>query len=227
MFRSKKGSGQSSEPTQEPSVPQVAQDTILPKPAPSKSVTSPAKLTSGAGFPVDLPRRGATDLPGFASRTDVGASSAKDKVLVVGRDIHLKGHVSACERMIVEGQVELTVSGSRHIQIGSNGMFKGTVDVTEADIAGRFEGELIVRERLSVRSSGRIKGRIRYGHIVIEAGGEITGEVSALDAEQRKGGPVEPERPVGTGADAIPLANVGVSASDDTTTGVPVLEPSR
>ena len=58
--------------------------------------------------------------------------------------------------------------------------FKGSADVEEADISGRFEGELIARDRLVVRTGGLINGTIRYGCIVIESGGEISGDMQAL-----------------------------------------------
>ena len=62
------------------------------------------------------------------------------------------------------------------------GFFKGNVVVEEADISGRFEGELTVTSQLTVRAGGRVSGTIRYGKIVIEAGGEISGDMSALSS---------------------------------------------
>jgi hypothetical protein len=38
----------------------------------------------------------------------------------------------------------------------------------EAEIQGRFEGNLVVRKRLLIKASGRVSGTIRYGQIEIE-----------------------------------------------------------
>jgi len=63
-----------------------------------------------------------------------------------------------------------------------SGYFKGSAEVDEADINGHYEGDLIARERLIVRAGGHIKGKVRYGRIVIESGGEISGDMQALES---------------------------------------------
>ncbi len=108
------------------------------------------------------------------------------KKLIVGRDICLNGEITSCERLIVEGRIEVSLSDARFINVAPTGFFKGNADVREADISGRFEGELIASERLTVRTGGRISGSVRYGSIVIEPGGEVTGDMQPLDAAGSK-----------------------------------------
>jgi cytoskeletal protein CcmA (bactofilin family) len=100
--------------------------------------------------------------------------------LIVGPDIKLKGvEITDCDTLVVEGRVEASMD-SRVVQIAEAGVFSGTVSIDVAEIRGRFEGELTARKQLVVYSTGRISGRIRYGKIRIEEGGEISGEVSTL-----------------------------------------------
>jgi cytoskeletal protein CcmA (bactofilin family) len=100
--------------------------------------------------------------------------------LIVGPDIKLKGvEITDCDTLVVEGRVEASMD-SRVVQIAENGVFSGTVSIDVAEIRGRFEGELTARKQLVIYSSGRVSGRIRYGNIRIEEGGEISGEVSTL-----------------------------------------------
>ena len=86
---------------------------------------------------------------------------------------------------------------ARIIEVAPSGFFKGSADVEEADISGRFEGDLIARDRLVVRAGGLINGTIRYGRIVIESGGEISGDMQALaspcEAETPEEGEETPE----------------------------------
>ena len=49
----------------------------------------------------------------------------------------------------------------------------------EADIRGRFDGDLVVHKRLLIRATGRVSGAIRYGEIEIEAGGKISETIQA------------------------------------------------
>jgi cytoskeletal protein CcmA (bactofilin family) len=90
---------------------------------------------------------------------------------------------------VVEGRTEVSLPNARIIEVAPSGFFKGSAEVEEADISGRFEGELTARDRLVVRNGGRISGTIRYGRIVIESGGEISGDMQTLDI------PSAPETP--------------------------------
>lgn len=110
--------------------------------------------------------------------TDTNQESASR--LVVGPEVKLKGaEILDCDTLIVEGRVEATMD-SRVIRITERGAFSGKVGIDIAEIHGHFEGELTARKQLIIHSSGRVKGSIRYGSLLIEAGGQISGEIQAL-----------------------------------------------
>lgn len=99
--------------------------------------------------------------------------------LIVGRNIQLKGEITACDTLVVEGRVEAAMN-SRIIEISEAGLFSGNAEVERAGIHGRFEGMLTVSGRLSIHSTGKVTGTIRYGEIVVEPGGEISGDVQLI-----------------------------------------------
>src|SRR3546814_18359859 len=68
---------------------------------------------------------------------------------------------------------------SRVIQIAESGAFVGTAGIDTAEIRGRFEGELTARTRLVIHATGHVSGKIRYGSIAIEAGGQLSGAIAA------------------------------------------------
>ena len=106
----------------------------------------------------------------------------KGSKLIVGPDIKLKGaEITDCDTLVVEGRVEASMD-TRVIQIAESGALQGTVGVDVAEIRGRFEGELTVRKQLIIHPGGKVSGKIRYGKIMIEDGGEITGDVATLGA---------------------------------------------
>jgi len=82
--------------------------------------------------------------------------------------------------LVVEGRVEATLD-SRVLEIAEHGVFQGTIAVDQAEIRGRFEGEITVRKQLIVHSSGKVSGKIRYAKIKIEEGAEIAGDLAVLD----------------------------------------------
>ena len=165
------------------------------KPFSKKGAHLPGKPPAAPGFRQDLPRR-AADGPKTARRIERGRpGEIEGKKLIVGRDICLAGQITSCDKLVVEGQVEASLSDARIIEVAPSGFFKGDACVDEADISGRYEGELIVREKLTLRASGRISGSIRYGRIIIESGGEISGEMQSLSQAEQEApaGPAEAE----------------------------------
>ncbi len=97
--------------------------------------------------------------------------------LTVGPNIKLRGvEITDCDTLFVEGTVEATMD-SRLMQIAECGAFKGSACIDIAEIHGRFDGDLTVREKLMVFATGKVTGKIRYGKLVIEEGGQLSGEV--------------------------------------------------
>lgn len=98
--------------------------------------------------------------------------------LTVGPNIKLKGvEITDCDTLVVEGLVEATMD-SRVMQIAEQGAFKGSAEIDIAEIRGLFDGNLTVREKLVIHSTGKVTGKIRYGKIVVEEGGQLSGEIS-------------------------------------------------
>ena len=129
--------------------------------------------SSGLGVPSSTNMRPA--MPPAAPVTEATGGSQ----LTVGPNIKLKGvEITDCDTLVVEGTVEATMN-SRVIKIAANGAFHGTAEIDIAEIHGRFDGSLTVREKLVIYGSGKVSGKIRYGKVVIEEGGELTGQIEA------------------------------------------------
>jgi hypothetical protein len=45
----------------------------------------------------------------------------------------------------------------------------------------------VARDLLTVRPGGRVQGQVRYGRVVIESGGEISGDMRALSEDEAMG----------------------------------------
>ncbi|MDQ3025388.1 MAG: polymer-forming cytoskeletal protein [Pseudomonadota bacterium] len=106
--------------------------------------------------------------------------------LIVGPNIKLKGvEIDDCDTLVVEGRVEATMV-SRAIQIAEHGAFNGKVDVDVAEIRGTFQGEMTARKKLVIHASGRVSGKIRYGKLLVQEGGEMSGDVAALTGQEQQ-----------------------------------------
>ncbi len=119
--------------------------------------------------------------PALAANTGFASDSASNKPseskLTVGLNIKLKGvEITDCDTLVVEGAVEATMD-SRVIQIAECGSFTGSAEIDIAEIRGEFNGTLTVRQKLMIYATGKVKGKIRYGKVVIEEGGQLSGEI--------------------------------------------------
>jgi len=152
---------------------------------PNQGALMASNRSPSAGFVPEIPWR-SIDLPGAPGRrasTPQRNGNTEGKRLVVGRDISLSGEIKACDSLIVEGSVEATLENSRFLEVTEGGVFVGAVVIDEAVIAGSFEGTITARERLTVKSSGRIKGNVKFKQIEIELGGEIDGDLHVLKSD--------------------------------------------
>ena len=117
---------------------------------------------------------------------DIGTAPRRNdgevRKLTVGREITLSGEITSCDKLIIEGSVEANLNNCRDVEIAETGLFKGSASIEDAEIQGRFEGNLVVRKRLLIKASGRVSGTIRYGQIEIECGGQISGDIQAQPA---------------------------------------------
>jgi cytoskeletal protein CcmA (bactofilin family) len=109
---------------------------------------------------------------------DTAPAKENESKLTVGPNIKLKGvEITDCDTLVVEGTVEATMD-SRVIQISERGAFSGSADIDIAEIRGKFDGNLTVRQKLVIYSTGKVTGKVRYGKVVIEEGGQLSGEIT-------------------------------------------------
>ena len=183
MFRRKKDNEDEVRPLA-PETDSASDARNAPRLSPSPATVStpiPARPSApvAAARPATLSPTPASASPATSTAAAPASRPAdtEGKKLIVGRDIMLSGKITSCDKLVVEGRVEADLSETRAIEISPEGYFKGNAEIESAEIAGRFEGTVTVRQRLFIRSTGKVTGTIRYGTVEIEAGGEISGDV--------------------------------------------------
>ncbi len=105
---------------------------------------------------------------------------AERRTLVVGRGISVQGTIQDAERLEVVGLVEATLLQATEVSIAPGGVFKGAVEVEDAEIAGTIDGTVTARGSLIVRATGRVLGTARCRRLQVEDGGQITGTIEMI-----------------------------------------------
>ncbi|MDD3371801.1 MAG: polymer-forming cytoskeletal protein, partial [Alphaproteobacteria bacterium] len=140
-------------------------------------------------LPSGLPRAASSSrrLSEVSRRTS--SSSADGRKLIVGDGLSLSGEITSCDILVVAGKVEAKLTDGKLLEINETGQFRGSVEIENADIAGRYDGQLVVHGRLTVRSTGRISGMVKYGELEVSAGGQIIGEMQVTGGGVAQQGP--------------------------------------
>jgi cytoskeletal protein CcmA (bactofilin family) len=102
----------------------------------------------------------------------------------VGRGISVQGTVTEAERLVVEGTVEATMIRATELAVSHGGVFKGEVEVEDAEVAGTIDGTITARGSLVVRASGRVLGTAHCRRLQVEDGGQITGRIEMITENQ-------------------------------------------
>jgi cytoskeletal protein CcmA (bactofilin family) len=131
--------------------------------------------------------------PGLPPIRATARDPSERRTLVVGRGISLQGTVQDAERLVVEGTIEATMIHATELAISPGGIFKGEIEVEDAEIAGTIDGTLTARGALIVRATGKVLGTARCRRLQVEDGGQITGHIEMLTDQAR---PEPTPRPV-------------------------------
>lgn len=134
----------------------------------------------------------------YGSSSSAGNASNKGRRLLISEGITMSGEIESCDYVLVEGTLEAALKGASVLEVAETGVFYGAVEIDEATIAGRFEGDITVNGRLTVTATGSITGSISYKELAIEAGATVDGKLSPLSAKgnaAKKGDKPSSKRP--------------------------------
>ncbi|MDN7350751.1 bactofilin family protein [Acetobacter senegalensis] len=152
--------------------PDTAKETPMGRaPLPPGSPLSP-----GSSVP-PIPGAAARGLP---QQVQPKKDVPEQRTLVVGRGISVQGTVQDAERLVVEGTVESSMITAKELSVMPGGLFRGGVEVENAEIAGTVDGSLTARGSLTLRATGRLLGKAACRRLKVEDGGQITGQLEML-----------------------------------------------
>ena len=148
--------------------------------------------------PFPQPASTPTPAPGTAPRPAMPPARpaprdpTERRTLVVGKGISVHGTIQDAERLVVEGIVEATLLQATELSITHGGVFKGAVEVEDAEIGGIIDGTVTARGSLIVRATGKVLGTARCRRLQVEDGGQITGTIEMISDSPKPEAPRPP-----------------------------------
>lgn len=88
----------------------------------------------------------------------------------IGKSTKIKGDIISEADFRIDGELEGNVKTSGKVVIGAGGYINGKVECVQADIEGNFNGELIVADLLSLKSTAVIEGTVSVVKLAVEPG---------------------------------------------------------
>jgi len=92
---------------------------------------------------------------------------------IIGKNTSFVGDIISDGDFRIDGKVEGTIKTSGRVILGKSGSIKGKVECNNADIEGKFSGELIVNSLLTLKATATISGDVVISKLSVEPGAEF------------------------------------------------------
>ncbi len=110
---------------------------------------------------------------------------------IIGTNTTIVGDIISEGDFRIDGKVDGTIKTKGRVVIGKSGTAIGRVECTNADIEGKFSGELFVENLLTLKATATISGDVVISKLSVEPGAEFNatcamkGAVMELKNEQK------------------------------------------
>ena len=110
--------------------------------------------------------------------------------MTIGTNVTVNGKISFQREICVNGVFEGQFEGNGKIVVGPEGFVKADMDLYEAEISGKVEGNITVKYRLILSGNAEVKGNITAPRLSVDEGVSIIGQVYVTAS-----GPAESSNP--------------------------------
>jgi cytoskeletal protein CcmA (bactofilin family) len=148
--------------------------------------------------------------PGTAPQDESPKQSvSSSERATIGRSITIRGDVGGDEDLLIQGQVDGSVTLDLHsVTVGSQGRVHANITGRVIIVEGQVEGDLKAKEQIILRSSANVMGDISAPRVVLDDGASFRGLVD-MGAAAEQDNPAGEELAVKGGLEAKPVAASG------------------
>ena len=117
-----------------------------------------------------------------------------EDITIISETSSLEGKLKMPGNVIILGSFTGSII-SRTLEIFKDGKAFGSIEAENVTIAGYFEGEIACSALLTIAKTGTVRGRVAYGTLSVELGGQIDAEVFQLESTDKKLIPFDRKKP--------------------------------
>jgi len=117
-----------------------------------------------------------------------------EDITIISEKSSLEGKLRMSGNVIIQGSFKGSII-SRTLEIFKDGKAFGSIEAENVTIAGYFEGEIACSALLTIAKTGTVRGRVAYGTLSVELGGQLDAEVFQLESTDTKLIPFDRKKP--------------------------------
>jgi len=106
---------------------------------------------------------------------------------VIGAGTKIIGDLISEGDFRIDGVLEGTLKTDGRVIIGQQGFIKGNIQCANADVEGKFSGDLFVSDTLTAKATSNITGTVNVGQISTESGATFNANCNMKGAVKELG----------------------------------------
>ena len=105
----------------------------------------------------------------------------------IANSTYIKGDISSKSDIRVDGTVEGTVYSDVKVVVGESALIKGNIVCNNIDLWGRMEGNIYVKDLLTIKSTAFVDGNVNVRRFQVEVGAKVNGSFRMIEEEEFDG----------------------------------------
>ena len=120
------------------------------------------------------------------------ATAAGGGVNTIDEHTHIEGNIKATGNIRIDGTLIGNLDCGALLVIGPKGSIKGDVTCAKAIVEGKFEGNLVVKEDLTLEANSKVTGDVKAQSMAVLGGAGVKGTCTVPYTGSANGKSVNP-----------------------------------
>jgi len=113
--------------------------------------------------------------------------SATERTSILGPTLRFKGELHADEELLIQGQIEGSITHSQRVTVCADGKVKASIQAQIIAVEGTVEGDLQADKSVQIKETAHIKGNVQAPNVSIVDGAHFNGNIT-MDVAKRDAG---------------------------------------
>ncbi|MBP5474481.1 MAG: polymer-forming cytoskeletal protein [Bacteroidales bacterium] len=107
---------------------------------------------------------------------------------LISQETEIQGDIISNGNIRIDGSLTGTLKAKGKVVIGPSSKIKGDIQCETSEVSGTIDGDIVVSQLLSLKSTSKLFGNIETSKLTIEPGAVLTGTCKMTDLNNTDGG---------------------------------------